>query len=240
MPTWFFPHHVYVCAIHDQGFFLDLKRNEYLSAPLSKLQSLSRRVHGWPPEFATGELPKDESSGESTITELAKNHILTLKPSSTCKFDSPPTPHARKVLRERGATEYPPVFTSHLITFLKSALIARYFLSMRSLLAMLNRIERRRLKGSVAYGSGDLPRMRDLVEVFMRLQPLLPPSQTPCLVNSLTLLEFLAAHGLFPRLLFGVQSHPFAAHCWLQHEDMVLNSTLEQVIQFTPMNGRLA
>jgi len=111
---------------------------------------------------------------------------------------------------------------------------------MRSLLAMLNRIERRRLKGSVGYGSGDLPRMRDLVEVFMRLQPLLPPSQTPCLVNSLTLLEFLAAHGLFPRLMFGIQSHPFAAHCWLQHEDMVLNSTLEQVIQFTPMNGRLA
>ena len=42
MPTYFFPAHVYVCAVQDQGFFLNLKRNEYLSAPLDELQSLSR------------------------------------------------------------------------------------------------------------------------------------------------------------------------------------------------------
>ena len=49
------------------------------------------------------------------------------------------------------------------------------------------------------------------------------------------LIEFLAAHGQFPMLVFGVQAHPFNAHCWVQHADVVLNSTLEEVVQFTPM-----
>jgi hypothetical protein len=40
-PAYFFPAHVYVCAIQDQGFFLDLKRNDYLPVPLCELQSLS-------------------------------------------------------------------------------------------------------------------------------------------------------------------------------------------------------
>jgi Transglutaminase-like superfamily len=102
---------------------------------------------------------------------------------------------------------------------------------------MMRRIERRRARQVASRCSGDLPALRRLVQVFKRLQPLLPPTETPCLVHSLTLLEFLAAYGHFPRLVFGVQAHPFSVHCWIQHDEVVLNSSLEHVQQFTPMNG---
>jgi hypothetical protein len=236
-PAYFFPAHVYVCAIQDQGFFLDLKHNEYLSAPLRDLQSLSGFVYGWPAELSVCAAPADEAQRSSTITELMHNHILSVKPSRGRKLQPPPGPPAGRVLLEHGMSDYPPVFRIHLWFFLKAALVARYFLSVRSLYSMMCRIEQRRAREVAADRSGDLPAMRRLVEVFKRLQPLLPPTGTPCLVHSLTLLEFLAAYGQFPRLVFGVQAHPFTAHCWIQHEDVVLNSTLEQVLQFTPMNG---
>jgi hypothetical protein len=240
VPTYFFPTHVYVCAVADQGFFLDLKRNEYLAAPLHELQRLSRFVHGWPTELGTGEVRSEGAADviESTLAELARNHILCAKPSRARRLELLPGPPARKALLEFGATDYPPVFRLYLFSFLKAALVARYFLSARSLYSTVRRIERRQARNAAAHGSYDLHKTRRLVEIFKRLQPLLPPTRTPCLVNSVALLEFLAAHGQFPRLVFGVQAHPFNAHCWIQHDDVVFNSTLEHVLQFTPMNGR--
>ena len=236
-PAYFFPAHVYVCAIQDQGFFLDLKRNDYLSAPLRDLQSLSSCVHGWPAELSVCAAAGDEAQRISTITELMHNHIISVKPSRGRRLESLPGSPASKVLLEHGMSDYPPVFRIHLLSFLKAALVARYFLSVRSLYSMMCRIEQRRARQVAARRSGDLPAMRHLVPVFKRLQPLLPPTETPCLVNSLTLLEFLAAYGHFPRLVFGVQAQPFTAHCWIQHDDVVLNSSLEHVLQFTPMHG---
>jgi hypothetical protein len=56
-----------------------------------------------------------------------------------------------------------------------------------------------------------------------------------CLFNSLALLDFLALHGLYPKLVFGVSMRPFHAHCWVQHEDTVVGDTLERVSEFTPI-----
>ncbi len=240
MPRYFFPTHVYACAVADQGFFLDLKQNEYLSAPLHELRRLSGFVHGWPAELGSGAAGSERPAPaiESTIAELARNHILCVKPSRVRQLEVPSGLPARKALLEYGATEYPPVFRPYLLSFLKAAIVARYLLSVRSLYSTVRRIERRQARSATAHRSCELQKTRRLVEIFKRLAPLLPPTRTPCLVNSIALLEFLAAYGQFPRLVFGVQAHPFNAHCWIQHDDTVFNSTLEHVLQFTPMNAR--
>jgi hypothetical protein len=49
------------------------------------------------------------------------------------------------------------------------------------------------------------------------------------------LLEYLAWYRIFPTWVFGVQTRPFAAHCWLQHENIVLNDTVEHVTRYTPI-----
>lgn len=56
-----------------------------------------------------------------------------------------------------------------------------------------------------------------------------------CLLDSLALRSFLAARGGQADLVFGVIASPWAAHCWLQLGDQVLNDSLERVGSFTPI-----
>jgi hypothetical protein len=60
-------------------------------------------------------------------------------------------------------------------------------------------------------------------------------SREECLHDSLAVLEFLARHELFPTWVFGVRARPFAAHCWVQHADIVLNDTFEHVSSYVPI-----
>jgi hypothetical protein len=52
--------------------------------------------------------------------------------------------------------------------------------------------------------------------------------------------SFATAHALLDRklrsdLVFGVRLHPFGAHCWVQHGRTLVNETLDQVRNFTPI-----
>lgn len=56
-----------------------------------------------------------------------------------------------------------------------------------------------------------------------------------CLLRSLALMRWAASRGMALDLVFGVTARPFQAHCWVQHGDMVLNDSLDHVINFTPI-----
>lgn len=73
-----------------------------------------------------------------------------------------------------------------------------------------------------------------LANHFDRLRPWLP-GRGCCLPSSLTLLEFLRLHKVAATLVFGVRTYPFEAHCWVEHDGVVLNDTLEHVRWFTPI-----
>jgi len=234
-PAYFLPAHVRVRAIQDQAFFLDLKRNQYLATSLHELKGLSQVVNGWPADLDDGDTQNDrvERDIETTLADLARNHLLSRRPSRARGSSALLCPPAQKTLLEQSVTSYPPVCVHHLLSFLKATLTTGYYLSLRSLHSTVRRIERRRVRSTAT--TLDFAAARRLVDVFRRMRPLLPTVRAPCLVNSIALIEFLAAHGQFPMLVFGVQAHPFIAHCWVQHADVVLNSTLEEVVPFTPM-----
>lgn len=67
-----------------------------------------------------------------------------------------------------------------------------------------------------------------------RLRPLVPRSGR-CLVRSLLLLEYLRLRGADARWVFGVRTHPFEAHCWVEYDGVVLTDSLEHVRWFTPI-----
>lgn len=48
-----------------------------------------------------------------------------------------------------------------------------------------------------------------------------------CFIQSMMLMKFLAAHGVYASWVFGVRTHPFEAHCWVEWNEMVLNDTLD-------------
>jgi hypothetical protein len=61
------------------------------------------------------------------------------------------------------------------------------------------------------------------------------PGAARCLPNSLLLLELLALNGLGARWVFGVRTFPFEAHCWVEHDGVILNDTLDHVRWYTPI-----
>jgi len=56
-----------------------------------------------------------------------------------------------------------------------------------------------------------------------------------CLPDTIAFLRFAARRGCFPRLVFGVEAWPFAAHCWAQADDIVLTDALHHARSFSPI-----
>lgn len=61
------------------------------------------------------------------------------------------------------------------------------------------------------------------------------PFEGECLKRSFLLKRFLASRGFAADWVFGVRTWPFAAHCWLQIDDLVVGDRLERVGRFTPI-----
>lgn len=95
-----------------------------------------------------------------------------------------------------------------------------------------------RVVGSARAGAlgeaGDLGRITQLTLAFRQLLPWIP-LQGVCLYRSALLLAFLRAHGVSARWVFGVQTYPFEAHCWLQAGDLVLDDHVEHVLSLVPI-----
>lgn len=63
----------------------------------------------------------------------------------------------------------------------------------------------------------------------------LVPLRGNCLADSLALMRWLTAKGDGGTLVFGVKLDPFAAHCWVQCQDVLLNDRPERVERFAPI-----
>lgn len=83
------------------------------------------------------------------------------------------------------------------------------------------------------------PRVRDevirrLAGQFAATRPL-AGARDACLREALALLGLLGSAGCGADWVFAVRGAPFAAHCWIQHGDIVLNDTLDNVSAYTPI-----
>lgn len=61
------------------------------------------------------------------------------------------------------------------------------------------------------------------------------PFANQCLPDTLAFLAFMASRGHYPHLVFGVEAYPFAAHCWAQTDEIVLNDALDHARRFAPI-----
>ena len=81
----------------------------------------------------------------------------------------------------------------------------------------------------------DLPTARRLLSVYYHIRAFAFAKRSQCLLDSLTLLEFLARYGQHPTWVIGVQIRPFASHSWLQYRHYVLNGTAAYVREYLPI-----
>lgn len=56
-----------------------------------------------------------------------------------------------------------------------------------------------------------------------------------CLPDSIAFHRLCLDRGVPASLVIGVSVNPFAAHCWVQHGDVVINDRVEHIRQFTPI-----
>ena len=83
-------------------------------------------------------------------------------------------------------------------------------------------------------GDIDLERVRRTTASFVRWLPWVP-RQGACLYRAAFLRRLLRLDGQDAVWVFGVRTWPFAAHCWLQVGDAVLDDDVDRVRRYTPI-----
>ena len=73
------------------------------------------------------------------------------------------------------------------------------------------------------------------VQAFRRLRRLFFSEKDRCLLNALALVLFLRRYGYFPLFVIGVKTRPFAAHSWVQHEQILLEGDPANICHFVPI-----
>jgi hypothetical protein len=226
--------HVFITIDEEHVVVLDLRRDRYFALPASRTARLADIVPGWPVRGSTN----DASDGGINAAEsLCRRGFLTKSPlegkDATPIQVRAPTSEALanggEEQRQRSSIQ-----PRTLVAFLIASLIARLSLRILSFERVVRRAQRRR--GTRAQAVAVTPhRAQELVDVYRRLRIYLFAVRNECLYDSLCLFEFLALHGVLADWVFGVRARPFAAHCWIQCGDMVLNDTVEHVASYKPI-----
>ncbi len=74
------------------------------------------------------------------------------------------------------------------------------------------------------------------VRGFLSLRPVFYTARQHCLFDALVLVEYLALFRIYPSWVFGVTASPsFAAHCWVECDNCILNGSPEFIGSFTPI-----
>jgi hypothetical protein len=243
MTRYALAHHVFVCIQDEHVVFLDVRRDRYFTLRAEQTRALADVVRGWPIGDAANAAAMSAASEAvlgATLAPLLERGLLT----GTEHFGKDAAPiELEAPVEELSAESYagaPRVDALALFRFVKAACGASLALRYSRFEGVIDRARQRRLAQDARARASmdrsiDRARAHDLVATFAWLRPLFYTSKNACLFEALALGKFLASYGLHPRWVFGVQARPFAAHCWLQQDGIVLNDAVEYVGQYTPI-----
>lgn len=236
---YFLAKHVFCCVLGESAVLLDLARDKYLVLPTEGLeaagidvQSSTRvREHGASSLFREGATAKIQEllvRGLITPDMASRNPVVPTTLISPCR-----------TLRDISGDDLLVRTSSHatalsMTNFLVAATSATLALRFRSIQVVVEALRRRRTLDCGSARTVNLDLCTAIVANFNNFRPLFP-RQYLCLFDSLALLNLLARHRQHPLWVFGVQIAPFAAHCWVQWDDVVLNDTVEEVRAYTPI-----
>lgn len=236
--------HVHLCVTDDHVVLLDLKRDKYVGVGRAQMGALQACVKGWPalqgaaapavrgPAAPAQSLPSKLLQSGMLTTDLARGKAAS--PISLPRPESSliePAPDGRADLFDAR----PAIGSERTFNFIRACTAARMSLRFRSIAAVVARATARKAQRIGSSRNLDLAAARAHVAAFVHLRPLLFTAKDACLFDSLAMVRFLSHYGEFPMWVFGVQTGPFAAHCWVQHQGVVFNDTPDHVRRYTPI-----
>jgi hypothetical protein len=225
---------------------LDLHRDKYVGVGREQMASLAARVKGWP---LIGATPVGRSADESVDENVRSSNtradavlarmlaagMLTTDPAVGKEAKPLEMARPEAALVEDDLETQPQVTFTHVVRFLWASAVAALEMKLRSIETVMGRIRARKARRRASASPTDLATARGAVGAFIRLRPLLFGAQDACLFDSIALVRFLSYYRIFPACVIGVQTGPFAAHCWVQEGPVVFNDAPEYIRRYTPI-----
>jgi hypothetical protein len=228
--------HVYPCVSGQHVVLMDLERDKYVAvAPAHRLASW---VRGWPVGALQGDDAPRQPDGapDALVSQMLAHGMLVTDP----QLGKPASPVA--IARaERSLVEFdfdapPQVSAAQLWRFAGSCLRAQLALKLRPIQSIVEAVrDAHARRAARAVQPPDPSRLRALLGAFGRMRPIFYTLRSACLLDSLTLLNFLGAEDIHPDWVFGVKTEPFDAHCWVQQGEVLLNDVPDRVRQYAPI-----
>jgi hypothetical protein len=228
--------HVFVCGDEEYVIVLDLKHDRYFTLDAARTAALRPLLPGWPAPRAGGNssAAPEPAADEAAAPLLRQGWLLEL-PAAAKEATPVRLPAPETELLSGATVENTRIEVRAVLTFVFASIFAKLALRIWRFERVIRRVARRKATQPTASAPLDIARVRQLVDIFGRLRVFLFSHKEKCLHDSLALLEFLARYGIFPGWVFGVRARPFVAHCWVQHDDIVFNDTVEHVAGYTPI-----
>ncbi len=214
------------CRIDGHAIFLDIQSDRYFR--------LSDDMEAIFTAFIKG-----GRNSKAELAALVKNNILTTAPRTedydTGPSIAPPTRSALELSDSSGSLSL-----LALLEVSTLVLVTRWTLKTRRLADVMESLGRyhREQEGKPPSQPTTLSMQLvcDAANVFNRTR-LYVPVATSCLLDSLSLAKFLGRRQIDTSIVFGVTRDPFAAHCWVQIADTVLNDSVGNVTAYTPIRA---
>ncbi len=231
--TYFLSPHVHVAVAGKQVVLLDLERDKYLS--LAHEHPVGRWVQGWPVRCSSVSVGETISSEppNGVLAQMISRGLVVEDPAKGKKAAPVTAQEPRATLVEYDLTVRPRTTYGQFLRLFTAHMAARWCLSQRPIKDVVEAACLR--KKRAPWPPLSIAVVRPIVTSFLYLRPWLYSSRDACLLDSLTLVNFLASYGVFPQWVFGVKTDPFYAHCWVQQGDFVFNDTPDHVRGFSPI-----
>lgn len=209
MPEAFLPPSIHMTALRDDVVILDVQADRYLCLP-----GAASAMHFPGPGVV--------SADDDILQDLIAEGLVDVEG---------PTSSRRPAIPARGELPLPlsPAVLDQLDTAVRTLAVTALFRK-RSLSDLVVRGD----QNSRPMTPARLARVAGRAAAYRAVLPFLP-YEGLCLQRAYQLRQVLAADGLPVDWVFGVRTWPFFAHCWLQHDDLVIADRLERVRGFTPI-----
>jgi hypothetical protein len=226
--------HVFVCRNEGYIVVLDVRADRYVTLDAKRTAVLAPFLTGWP----ASESDSGANAGptlEAVARQLLVEGWLLEGPSGK---DATPVSVLAPDTEIQGDLDggRPRIDCRAVFRFCVASVRSRLLMRAWPFARVLRRVALRKAGAATRAGQPvDMERARQLMDVFWYLRAFLFSHREECLRDSLAVLEFLAAYGIFPDWVFGVRARPFAAHCWVQYQGTAFNDTAEHAGSFTPI-----
>jgi hypothetical protein len=224
--AYWLPAHVFACW-PTTAVLLDLKRNRYFGLPLQESEELRHLLR----------------PGAGIATETSRSlarHLL----ESGLLLSAPPTKRimCESVHLDGDLTSFGhecrrnvAVRAHHVANHARACTWAKFAVSLRSFYSVACEVSDRKHAQSDGRTAIDTGQLLELVSVFQQLRALTFTSKDKCLFHALAMTRFLSLYDMFPTWAIGVRTTPWAAHSWVQYDNLLLDATPEHVVDFTPI-----